>query len=380
VRQHARSAGTTLDRRRFLALVGAGAAAGLGLAGCTRDDQDPGPVPSEGALGGALRVFSWEEYENPANLEAFAERTGVQVTVDTYASNEEALEVLERDGPGAYDIVVPTGIFIPLMVERELLRPLDKAKLPNLRNVDPAFLDQPWDPGNRHGVVKAWGATGFLYDTTVIAEELTDWFGFFRAASQPEVSGRVSALPDPSSLLGTALWRQGEDWNTTDEALLAAAEQVLRDELVPHLGAFDDYPIEGLLDGTYALCQTYSGDARTAVIEFPERYRWVLPRPLTELWIDNWTITADAPNADAAHAFIDYMLRPNVSARELDFHGYSTAVLGMEEFLPIDLQAGDMIFLPPEQVERLVPGEVNESQERRVEIFDALVAGSGLEA
>lgn len=366
-----------MTRRRFLELGASSAVVlGLGTLGCTAEDEEPAPTEPDES-GGELRLFSWAEYENPENLAAFTERTGVRVTVDVFASNEEAIEQLEAEGPGAYDLVIPTGIFIPQMVERGLLRELDKSKLPNLANVDPAYLDQPWDPGNTYSVVKAWGSTGYLYDTTVIPEQLTDWAGFFRAAALPEVSGRVSALPDPSPLLGMAFWREGIDWNTADPAELDRAEEILAEELVPHLAAFDDYPIEGLLDGTYALCQAYSGDARNAVLEFPERYGWVLGAPLTELWIDNWVIMAEAPNPDAAHAFIDYMLRPNISAREVDFHGYGTAVLGVDDFLPVDLQASDMILFSEEQLARLVPGEVNESQDRRVEAFERLAADVG---
>jgi spermidine/putrescine transport system substrate-binding protein len=115
-----------------------------------------------------------------------------------------------------------------------------------------------------------------------------------------------------------------------------------------------------------------------AVLEDPERYKWVLAGPKTELWVDTWAILASAANPEAAHAFINHVLDPEVSAQEIAFHGYNTAVLGTEEFLGDDLEGRDIIFFTPEQVATLEPGEVNEAQDRLVQIHDNFKAAAGL--
>ena len=324
-----RASAARLTRRGLLGMAGA-SALGLTLGACGDGGSTAGsPLGSGDGLagGGGLNIFTWAEYTDPEVVSAFSDSSGVDVVLDVYDSNEAAIAKLElAGGSSGYDIVVPTGVFIPQMVQKGLLQPLDKSKLPNISTVDPIYLDQPWDPGNEYSVCKSWGTTGIVYDSKVITEPITGWADFLRVAALPEVSGSVSALAVPGDLVGIVFWRDGIDWTTVDPDELDRAEQVLLAELVPHLRAFDSYPAAAMLEGSYVLSQVFNGDARTVLLEDPERYKWVLGAPKTELWMDNWTIPADAPNVDAAHAFIDNVLRLEVSAREVDFHGYNTQV------------------------------------------------------
>ncbi len=371
-----------LDRRRFLGLTAGGAAAvGLGLTGCTSDGGGDGsqaaaasPSPSVG--GGTFNLFSWEEYSSPENLDEFSSQFDLELTVELYNSTEEAITGLE-EAPGTYDVVAPSNSYIPGMIEAGLLAPLDKAQIPNIANVEPAFLDQPYDPGNQYTVVKSWGSTGFIYDTTVVPEVLASWDDFYRAAARPEVSGKVSTLAE-RSVVDMTLWRAGFDFRTSVQAELDEAERALTEELLPHLLTTDSYPVDGLLDETYVLSQAFSGDARTVVLEFPERYRWVAPTPHTERWTDLWVISATSQNLPTAHAFINFMLQPNVSARELSHHGYATSVMGIDQYLPFDLPARDMIFFTPEQLDRMLIYEVPETEERRNEMVAALIDAVGV--
>ena len=370
-----------LNRRRFIGLGAAGAAAlGFGFTACGDDDDDT--ASPSGTSGGAnlestLNIYTWAEYQAPDNVSAFGDANDVEIKTDIYESNEEALAKLELSGGEGYDIVVPTGVFIPTFVQKKLLQPLDKSKIPNFENLDPAFLDQPWDPGNKYSAVKDWGSTGYVYDTSVIEEDLTDWADFFRAMAMDGVSGNVSVLDAPGDLAGMVFWRDGIDWATEKEEDLDHAEQVLMDELVPHVKAFDSYPAAAMLEGAYVLSQAWNGDARVAVIEDPERYKWVLGAPVTELWVDNWCILADAQHPEAAHAWINYVLDPEVSAAECDYTGYNTAVKGIEDHLPEDLANPEIIFFTEEEVARLDPGAVNSAQDRLVEILNNVKAAAG---
>lgn len=373
-----------VTRRRFLGISAASAAAvGLGL-GCGGDDDDGGAAATTAStqagaeLESQLNIYTWAEYQDPDNVDSFSSANGVEVTLDVFDSNEAAIAKLEAAGStSGYDIIVPTGAYIPQMVDRGFLQELDKSKIPNFANVDPAFLDQAWDPGNRYSVVKDWGSTGYCYDTSVIGEELADWADFFRAAAMDGVSGNVSVLDAPPDLTGMVFWREGIDWTTTDPADLDLAERILMDELVPHLKAFNSYPVDGLLDGTYVLSQMWNGDARTVVLEDPEKFRWVLGAPKTELWIDNWAIVANAEHPEAAHAWINYILDPEISAKEIEWHGYNTAVQGTEEFLPEDLEGREIIYFTEEEKQRLEAGAVNEAQDRIVEIYNNVQAAAG---
>jgi spermidine/putrescine transport system substrate-binding protein len=360
-----------LDRRRFLGVAGTAALA-MTLPGCTRYDR-PRPEPSASpTLGAQLGLYTWEEYSSPENLEEFTATFGPEVTLELTASNGDTIEGLQGS-PGTYDVVVPTGPYVPGMIEQGLLAPLDHARIPNLANVAPEFLDQTWDPGNRYSVIKDWGSTGYVYDTTVIEEVLTSWDDFFRVAALPQVSGRVAALAE-NNLVDMALWRAGVDFRTDRMEDLDAAEQMLLTELAPHLAALDSYAVDGMLAGDYVLAQFWNGYGRSVVLEFPERYRWVAPTPATEIWVDHWAIVADGPNPDAAHAFLNFMLQPNIGARELLYHGYNPALLDMDQYLPFDLPARDMIFLTPEELARGHRYEVNATEPRRVEIIENVQA------
>jgi spermidine/putrescine transport system substrate-binding protein len=368
-----RSFAQQISRRQFLGMSAAGAAA-LTLAACGGSSSGS---KAKGSLEGTLNIYTWAEYQSPDNVKGFSKDSDVKVKLDIYGSNEEALAKLELGGGSGYDILVPTGAFIPLFTSKNLLQPLDMSKIPNFKNLDPAFLDQPWDPGNKYSVVKDWGSTGYVYDAKVIKDNPKDWADFFRLAASAGVSGNVSVLEAPGDVTGLVFWRDGIDWNTEKKEDLDHAEAVLLKELVPHIKAFDSYPAAAMLEGSYVLSQAWNGDARVAVIEDPERYKWVLGGPKTELWVDTWTVLADAKHPDAAHAWINYVLDPKNSAREIETHGYNTAVKGTETELPKDLKGRDIIFFTDEQVTRLVAGEVNSAQDRLVEIFNKIKAAAG---
>jgi spermidine/putrescine transport system substrate-binding protein len=376
----------SIARRGFLGLGAAGLASWL-LAACGGDGGGGGsrtqvtapPVakaPTD--LEDALNIYSWADYSNPDNIKAFqTANDNIKVKVDTYDSNEAAIAKLELAGAKAgYDVIVPTGVFIPQMVQKGLLAELDKTKLPNLKNLDPAYLDQPWDPGNKYSVVKDWGSTGFIYDKEALETAPTpDWAGFFAAAKAEGVSGKVSVLDVPGDVAGIAFWREGIDWNTTNPADFTTAEEILREELVPHLKAFNSFPRDGLLNGEFVLSQVYNGDARQVMLEEPDRFTWVLGAPKTELWIDNWCILKGATHPEAAHAFINNILDPKVSAAEIDYHGYNTAINGTQEFLPDDLELKEIIYFTPDEVSRLVAGSTA-NQAQVTKLHNALKAAA----
>ena len=365
----------------LVACGGGDAATTLTTAATATTEGTATTVAPTGELGGDLSIYTWAEYQNPENTEAFASTTGVNVILDIYESNEAAIAKLELGGASAgYDIVVPTSGFIKLMVAKDLLLELDMSRLPNAANIDPAIaaLQNTDGIAGLYSVVKDWGSTGWVYDASVITTPLETWGDFLTVAAQPEVSGLVSVLGAPGDVTGIVFWRDGIDWNTTDPAHLDHAEEVLLAELAPHLKAFDSYPALTMMAGEYVLSQAWNGDARVAVIEDPEKYKWGLGAPKTELWIDTWAILKSAENVDAAYAWINNILDPAVSAKEIEWHGYDTAVMGTQDNLPADLEAPEIIFFTDEEKSRLVAGEVNEAQDRIVEIYNNLKAAAGV--
>ena len=354
------------------------------LAACG-GETDPGTGTGGGASPGGepedqLNFFHWAEYDDPEVFKDFEQEFGAATKIDIYASNEEAIaKLVAAEGTSGYDIVVPTGVFIPQMVANDLLQPLNLDLIPNFENLDPIYRDQPWDPGNEHSVCKDWGSTGWIYDKTKVSATIETWNDFIEV-TMGEASGQTSVLDTPGNLTGIYFWANGIDWATTDEAHLDACEEFIVNQLAPHIKAYDSYPGIALTEGKYALSHAWNGDARQGLLstDDPDRYVWGLGAPVTELWMDNWCIVNGAEHPNAAHAWINFILDPEVSLKDLAYHGYNTGVIGVEERAREEgFEFLDMIFFSEEQVKTMDPGAVNEAQGRLVEIWNKAKAASG---
>ncbi|TQJ29807.1 extracellular solute-binding protein [Microbacterium sp. SLBN-146] len=370
-----------LSRRRFLGLAAIAGGTAV-LAACAPGGSgSPAPQATGGDLESSLSIYTWGDYDSPDVVEGFTAELGPTVTLDSYSSNEELIaKLIAARGTSGYDIVVPTGVFIPQMIENELLTKFNKDLLPNLANMDAAYLGRAWDPENDYSVCKAWGTTGFVYDKTVITRELTTWADFFDAA-QNEASGKTSMSDDPAGIIGAYFWANDLDWNTEDETQLEECRAFLVEQIAPHISAFDSYPgTNAIPQGTQVLMQAWNGDARLGLTESsePDRWQWVLPGPVTELWMDNWAIAAGAPNPEAAHAFINFSMTPENLFLNLDYIGYNVGGKDMEgEAQAAGIPFTDMIFFSPEQLESMHEQTLNDSQTTRVNIWNEMKAAAG---
>lgn len=397
-----------LGRRAFLAGL-AGAAAVPVLAACSSGSGSPATSSSGGAattgssggaattggsatssggasagggsIGGALSVYTWGAYDDPKTFKDYTAQLGPKVTISSYDSNQEMIaKLVAAKGTSGYDIIVPTGPYVPQMIANKLLLELDHAKIPNLGKVEKQYLAQTWDPTNKYSVCKDWGTTGFVYDTTKIKRNLTSWSDFLDAA-QKEASGATSMLDVPEDVTGAYFWSKGIDWTTTKSSDLDAAEKFLVHTLAKHIKKFDSYPGSGgaMPQGSYALMQAWNGDARQGMeaAKNKTQYKWVLPTPATELWMDNWCIASGAKNVAAAHAFINFVLDPANSAREIKFIGYNTGVVGTEKVVAASgAKLLNMVYFTDAEVARMKTGVVNSATQRNLDILNNVKAAA----
>jgi spermidine/putrescine transport system substrate-binding protein len=369
-----------LSRRRFLSVAALAGGAAF-LAACSSPSSKSAPGATGGKLEDKLSMYSWGDYDAPEVLSGFTKDLGPKLTVDSYGSNEELIsKLVAAKGTGGYDIIVPTGVYIPQMVKNGLLMKLNKDLIPNLSHMDPTYLGRDWDRKNEYSICKAWGTTGFVYDKTVITRDLKTWNDFLDAA-QKEASGKVSVLDDPAEITGMYYWANGIDWSTTKKSDIDACEDYIVNTLAPHISAFDSYPGSGAIpQGTHALIQVWNGDARQGIMNSPkpDKWQWVLGAPTTELWMDNWAISSTAPHPEAAHAFINYVLTPENALAELDYIGYHTGATDIQATAESEgLEMLDFVFFTPEQLATMKDGEVNEAQERTIDIWNKAKAAAG---
>lgn len=340
-----RMLGRQMSRRGVIA----GAAAAAFLAACSKkistgNDSSRGgsSVPDE--LESELSIYNWADYVHPKTYPAFEKEFDIKITEDNFPSNEDALAKLQAGARG-YDIVVPTGYMVEIMIAEGLLMELDHSKIPNMSIVDPQFLDTPFDPGNKYSVPKDFGTTGYGVRTEFVKEDMKSWEDFYRLASK--YSGRYVVLDSSPEVLGSALKMLGYSYNTVEPNEIAEATKELL-SLKPHVRKITSSMRELLISGECYIGLTWNGEVGYVALDAPDA-RYVVPEEGTEIWTDNWSVVAGAPHPAAAHAYLNWSLEPENQARDTTYHYYGGVVEGEEEFLP-DAIANDPSVYPPADV------------------------------
>ncbi len=336
---------------------------------------------------GTLAMYTWGDYNDPDLVGALAASTlSVTMKVDYYGSNEDLITKLATSGGSSgFDIVVPTGPYVPQMIEKGLIQKLDKSLIPNMVNVDPNYLGQAWDPTNDYSVCKNWGTTGYFYDSSKISKELTTWQDFIDTC-MGEASGNCSVIDAAPNYCGMWFWANGINWNTEKKEDIDACEKFLVEEFAQHIKAFDSYPSTKLAEGAFSIAMAWNGDARQAFTRIeeaggdPSVWRWVLGTPNTELWMDTYCVATGAPNAEAAHAWINWDLIPEVSIKDLSYHGYHTGMKNMStlisEVAP-DLTRGEIIFYDDDQIATMQTQVITPALDRLIDILNKSKAKAG---
>lgn len=272
----------------------------------------------EGFEGQQLNVYNWSTYVAENTISDFEALCGVTVVYDTYPTDDDMLARLRQGNPG-YDIVVPTGVTMYLMVAEGLVMELDLDRIPNLANVDPAFLNLPFDPDNRYNVPYQWGTVGIGYNTERVEGEVTSWTDLF------EHQGPVAWLEDNRAMMGFALRMLGYDPNTSNVSEIAEARSFLIENGGNVVYIAQDDGQELLARGEVDMTIEYSGDIFQIMEECDcDTYAYVIPEEGAEFWVDVLAIPTGARNPDLAHVFIDYILDPQVGADISNYTAFGT--------------------------------------------------------
>jgi spermidine/putrescine transport system substrate-binding protein len=358
---------TRVTRGRFLRLMGAGTLAGstLSVLAC-QPNTNAGSSGSGGGEGDnkSLNLYNWSDYVAEGTIPGFEERTGIKVQQDFFSSNEELLAKLQAGGTG-YDVIVPSDYMVSIMIKSDVLQKLDMDRIPNFKNLSEEFTGLPYDPQNEYSAAYQWGTTGILYDSEVVTEQVTGWDGMWNE----EYSGKIGMLNDVRETFGASLKRLGYSLNSTDEAELDEAQAELEAQKPLLRGYFSSPEAADLVvGGDLALAHVFSGDGFAAIAE-NDKLIYVIPDDGATRWTDNMAIPNGAPNVEAAHKFINYILDAEVGAELSNYTYYGCP---NEASLPkIDEAArnDESIYPPPEVFERLEViedlGEATRIYERR---------------
>jgi putrescine transport system substrate-binding protein len=332
--------------------------------GCTPAD---GPGSAATANEKVLNVDNWSDYIQPDVVAAFEKEYGIHVNYDVFDSNE-ILETKLLTGHTNYDVVVPSAAFLERQIAADIYQKLDKSLLPNLANMDPDVVRATalYDPGNQHNVDYMWITSGVGYDVPEITRRLPDApVTSWRMLLDPAVVSRfadcgVSILDAPSEVVATVLLFLGRNPNSNSPEDLNAAEQALH-AIRPYVRYVDSSRyIDNMANGDICLVMGWSGDIKQAHDRAKEAGKGVdiaysIPREGAISNYDVLAIPADAPHVRNAHLFINYLLRPDVAAKNSDLIKYANGL--KPEIQPLDPSVrNDPGVYPPAEVRaRLTP-------------------------
>ena len=300
----------------------------------------------------ALTLLTWPDYINPLTLRGFESEFGIKVELDLVPSAVELIERMQTGNSGV-DVLVPPDYAVRELSALGLLLNLDPSQLPNLEHLESRFYrGRAHDPESHVSVIKDWGTTGFMYRTDMIYENLESWEDFWRLSEK--MSGRVTVLDSPGEVIDAALKLRGHSYNSSSPEQLASARDALL-ELKPHLLAFETNYKPLLASGSAVLSLGWNGDA-AALISQGIPIRYVLPTEGSQIWEDDWAIAADAPNPNLAHAFLNFVLRPEIAAQEALYTRYATGNHSARALLEEKLRDDPSTYPPPELVAKLEYG------------------------
>ncbi|MBI4855975.1 MAG: spermidine/putrescine ABC transporter substrate-binding protein [Acetobacterium woodii] len=280
----------------------------LMLGGCASDDR------------AVLNVYNWGDYMDPAIIAQFEKEYNCRVNYETYTSNED-MYVKVKNSSDTYDVLVPSDYMIERLIKEDMLRLINKENITNLANIDSTALNLPFDPGNQYSIPYFYGVLGIIYNTDLVTDPVDSW----NILWNDKYASKILMYDSIRDSMGVSLSRLGFSMNETNEANINAA----RDALIaqkPLVMAYVTDNVKNLMaTKDAAMAVVYSGDA-SIIISDNDSLAFAVPKEGSNAFYDNFVIPKNAQNPELAEKFINYMLTPEVAAKNVEYVGYSTPV------------------------------------------------------
>jgi len=270
-------------------------------------------------LGKELNVYHWSDYIDPELLKEFERCYGVHVTLDTYTSNEELLTKIQG-GVTGYDVAVPSDYMVGKMAGLNFLAEINLNNVPNVAGIDKRFRSRDFDPQNKYSLAYTWGTTGIAYDSSKVSPAPDSWNILF----DPTYKGKIGLLDDSRETIGAALKLLGYSYNSVDKAQLNQAREKLIAQK-PLIKAYDGTNLQNMSTGDIDIAQMYVGDA-LRVAQTRPTVKYFIPKEGSTIWQDNLVILKTAPHKYAAEVFLNFMLDPEISARNSNYIQYADPI------------------------------------------------------
>jgi len=287
------------------------------------------PVPMTGET---ISVYNWGDYIDMDVIDIFEAETGIKVIYETFETNEDMYAKIAMGG-SSYDVIFPSDYMVERMIQEQLLQPVNWNNVPNVKNIDPRFMNESYDPESKYAVPYTWGTMGVLYNTEMVIEEPDSWDVLLDETYKMD----MFMLNAPRDTMAIALVMCGHDLNSTAPADLADAKKLLIDQKPLVLAYVVDEVKDKMIAGEATVALVWSGDATYCMSESDE-LNYFVPKEGSNIFYDSMCIPHNARNVSGAEKFIDFMCRADIAAMNYDYVGYAipnaaaVEVWGAEEY------------------------------------------------
>lgn len=300
---------------------------GLSLFGC-----------SSGENSRKVIVYNWGDYIDPSINEMFTAETGIKVVYSEYANNEEMYASVEP-GNVSYDVIFPSDYMVEKMIHNDMLQELDYSKLPNATHIDEQFKGLPFDPDDKYSVPYMWGTMGIVYNTKMVTEPVDSWDILWN----PKYTNQIFMYDSERDSIMVAPKKLGYSMNTRSEKELEEAKQLLIEQAPLVLAYVGDEGKNKMINGEAALMLAWAGDAMVMLSENPD-LAYVIPKEGSNWFVDSIVIPKNATHLEEAYEYINFLCRPEVSALNAEYIGYSTPINLARGYLSEDTRSSEVAY------------------------------------